>query len=88
MRIRKNNKFSTLSDIDDCVAEISDNLAGGKQCITLNIRVLWKIVAARSHEKMYNLAGIWSVNIYRNILSVNTLHHIGIPKPSARLSDI
>ena len=38
--------------------EISDNLAGDKRLIVLIISVLRQIIAARSYEKTYNLAGI------------------------------
>ena len=83
--------FSTLHDIDVfrySVAEISDNLAGDKRLIVLIISVLQQIIAARSYNKTYNLAGIGTVYICRNILSVNTLRHIGVPTSPARLSDI
>ena len=83
--------FSTLHDIDAfrCrVAEFSDDLAGNKRLIVLIISVLQQIIAARSYEKTYNLAGIGIVYICRNILSVNTLRHIGVPTSPARLSDI
>ena len=83
--------FSTLHDIDvfRCsVAEISDNLAGDKRLIVLIISVLQQIIAAGSYNKTYNLAEIGIVYICRNILSVNTLRHIGVPTSPARLSDI
>ena len=83
--------FSTFHDIDvfRCsVAEISDNLAGDKRLIVLIISVLQQIIAARSYKKTYHLAGIGIVYICRNVLSINMLHCIGIPKPPARLSDI
>ena len=83
--------FSTLHDIDvfRCsVAEISDNLAGDKRLIVLIISVLQQTIAARSYKKTYHLAGIGIVYICRNVLSINMLHCIGIPKPPARLSDI
>ncbi len=57
-------------------AYISDNLAGDKKRIILNINALQQMLAARSYEKMHNLAGITIVNISRNILSDNTLQHI------------
>ena len=40
------------------VAEFSDNLAGDKRLIVLNISALQQTIAARSYEKTYNLAGI------------------------------
>ena len=69
-------------------AEISDNLAGDKRLIVLIISVLQQTIAARSYKKTYHLAGIGIVYICRNVLSINMLHCIGIPKPPARLSDI
>ena len=83
--------FSTLHDIDvfRCsVAEISDNLAGDKRLIVLIISVLQQTIAARSYKKTYHLAGIGIVYICRNVLSINTLRHIGVPTSPARLSDI
>ena len=83
--------FSTFHDIDvfRCsVAEISDNLAGDKRLIVLIISVLQQIIAARSYKKTYHLAGIGIVYICRNILSVNTLRHIGVQTSPARVSYI
>ena len=83
--------FSTLHDIDvsRCsVAEISDNLAGDKRLIVLIISALRQIIAARSYEKTYNLAGFSMSYIYRNYLIINVLHLINVTKSTARLSDI
>ena len=71
-----------------CVAEISDNLAGDKRLIVLIISALRQIIAARSYEKTYNLAGFPMSCIYRNYLIINVLHLINVTKSSARLSDI
>ena len=82
--------FSTFHDIDvfRCsVAEISDNLAGDKRLIVLNISALQQTIAARSYEKTYNLAGIPMSYIYRNHLIINALRLFNITKSSARLSD-
>ena len=68
--------FSTLHDIDAfrCrVAEFSDDLAGNKRLIVLIISALQEIIAARSYEKTYNLAGIMMDYIYRNLLTINVL---------------
>ena len=68
--------FSTLHDIDAfrcIVAEISDNLAGNKRTIVLIISALKQTIAARSYEKLYNLAGILMSCIYRNHLIINEL---------------
>ena len=56
--------FSTLHDIDASrcrVAEISDNLAGYKRVICLNVKMLQRNAPARSYEKTYNLAGVLMV---------------------------
>ena len=53
--------FSTFHDINvfRCdVAEFSDNLAGYKRVICLNVKILQQNAPARSYEKTYNLAGI------------------------------
>ena len=68
-------------------AYISDNLAGDKKRIILNITALQQMLAARSYEKMHNLAGITIVNISRNILSYNILQPIDTQEPAARSSD-
>ena len=83
--------FSTFHDInvfrcDD--AEFSDNLAGDKRLMVLNISALQQTIAARSYEKTYNLAGIPTSCIYRNYLIINALSLLNIRKSSARLSDI
>ena len=83
--------FSTLHDIDAfrcIVAEISDNLAGNKRTIVLIISALKQTIAARSYEKLYNLAGILMSYIYHNLLTINALHLMNVTKSSARLSDI
>ena len=54
----------------------------------LNINALQQMLAARSYEKMHNLAGITIVNISRNILSYNMLQPIATQEPAARSSDI
>ena len=82
--------FSTLHDIDAfrcSVAEISDNLAGNKRLIVLIISALREIIAARSYEKTYNLAGVLMTCIYRKFLSINVLHPMNVTKSSAKLSD-
>ena len=82
--------FSTLHDIDAfrcSVAEISDNLAGNKRLIVLIISALQEIIAARSYEKTYNLAGVLMTCIYRKFLSINVLHAMNVTKSSAKLSD-
>ena len=70
------------------VAELSDNLAGDKRLIALNISVLRQTVAARSYEKTYNLAGIPMSYIHRNHLTINALCLFNVAKSFARLSDI
>ena len=70
------------------VAEISDNLAGDKRLMVLNISALQQTIAARSYEKTYNLAGIPMSYIYRNHLIINALRLFNVAKSSARLSDI
>ena len=83
--------FSTFHDINvfRCdLAEFSDNLAGDKRQIVLNISVLQQTTAARSYEKTYNLAGIPMSYIYRNHLIINALLLFNLTKSSARLSDI
>ena len=83
--------FSTFHDINvfRCdVAKFSDNLAGDKRRIVLNISVLHQTIAARSYEKTYNLAGIRMSYIYCNHLIINALRLFNIAKSSARLSDI
>ena len=67
--------------------EFSDNLAGDKRLIVLNISALQQTIAARSYEKTYNLAGIPMSYIYRNHLIINALRLFNITKSSARLSD-
>ena len=83
--------FSTLHDINvfRCnVAEFSDDLAGDKRLIVLNISTLQQMTNARSYEKTYNLAGIPTSYIYRNHLITNALSLFNVTKSSARLSDI
>ena len=83
--------FSTLHDIDAfrcIVAEISDNLADNKRTIVLIISALKQTIAARSYEKLYNLAGILMSYIYHNLLTINALHLMNVTKLSAMLSDI
>ena len=68
--------FSTFHDINvfRCdVADFSDNLAGDKRLIVLNISALRQTMAARSYEKTYNLAGIPMSYIYRNHLTIKAL---------------
>lgn len=43
------------------VAGFSDNLAGYKRVICLNIKILQQNAPARSYEKIYNLAGVLAV---------------------------
>ena len=83
--------FSTFHNINmfRCdVGEFSDNLAGNKRQIVLNISVLQQTTAARSYEKTYNLAGIPMSYIYLNHLIINALYLMNVRKSSARLSDI
>lgn len=54
----------------------------------LNINALQQTLAARSYEKMHNLAGITIVYISRNILGYNMLQPIDTQEPAARSSDI
>ena len=68
--------------------EFSDNLAGDKRQIILNINVLQQTIVARSYEKTYNLAGIPMSYIYRNHLTIKVLYLFNIAKSSARLSDM
>ena len=70
------------------VAEISDNLAGDKRLMVLNISALQQTIAARSYEKTYNLAGIPMSYIYCKHLIINALRLFNVAKSSARLSDI
>ena len=70
------------------VAEISDNLAGDKRLMVLNISALQQTIAARSYEKTYNLAGIPMSYICRNHLITNALRLFNVTKSSARLPDI
>ena len=70
------------------VAEFSDNLAGYKRVIYLNVKMLQQNGPARSYEKTYNLAGIPMSYIYRNHLIINALRLFNVTKSSARLSDI
>ena len=70
------------------VAEFSDNLAGDKRLIVLNISALQQTIAARSYEKTCNLAGVLMSCIYRKFLSINVLHPMSVTKSSAKLSDI
>ena len=82
--------FSTFHDINvfRCdVADFSDNLAGYKRVICLNVKMLQQNAPARSYEKTYNLAGIPMSYIYRNHLIINALRLFNITKSSARLSD-
>ena len=82
--------FSTFHNINvfRCdLAEFSDNLAGDKRQIVLNISVLPQTTAARSYEKTYNLAGVLMTCIYRKFLSINVLHPMNVTKSSAKLSD-
>ena len=82
-------RFTILMRSDATLrTEISDNLAGFKRVICLNVKMLRYNASVKSYEKTYNLAGIGIVYICRNILSVNTLRHIGVPTSPARLSDI
>ena len=83
--------FSTFHNINvfRCdLADFSDNLAGDKRQIVLNISVLQQTIANRSYEKTYNLAGIPMSYIYRNHLIINALLLFNLTKSSARLSDI
>ena len=83
--------LSTLHDINvfRCdVAEFSDNLAGDKRLIVLNISASQYTIAARSYEKTYNLAGILMSYIYHNHLITNALCLFDVIKSPARLSDI
>ena len=83
--------FSTFHNINVFrydVAEFSDNLAGDKRLIVLNISALQQTIAARSYEKTYNLAGILMSYIYRNHLITNALCLFDVIKSPARLSDI
>ena len=83
--------LSTLHDINvfRCdVAEFSDNLAGYKRVIFLNVKMLQQNAPARSYEKTYNLAGILMSYIYRNHLIINALRLFNVTKSSAMLSDI
>ena len=83
--------LSTLHDINvfRCdVAEFSDNLAGDKRLIVLNISALQQTIAARSYEKTYNLAGIPMSYTYHNHLITNALRLFNVIKSSAKLSDI
>ena len=71
--------FSTFHNINVFrydVAEFSDNLAGDKRLIVLNISALQQTIAARSYEKTYNLAGAPAVQYKRNALSISILHLI------------
>ena len=70
------------------VAEFSDNLAGDKRLIVLNISALQQTIAARSYEKTYNLAGIPMSYTYHNHLITNALCLFNVIKSSAKLSDI
>ena len=70
------------------VAEFSDNLAGDKRLIVLNISALQQTIAARSYEKTYNLAGIPTSYTYHNHLITNALRLFNVIKSSAKLSDI
>lgn len=70
------------------VAEISDNLADDKRLIVLIINALWQIIAARSYKKHTTWQGILMNYIYCNLLIINALCFVGVPKSSARLSDI
>ena len=82
--------FSTLHNINVFrydVAEFSDNLAGDKRLIVLNISALQQTIAARSYEKTYNLAGIPMSYTYHNHLITNALRLFNVIKSSAKLSD-
>ena len=82
---------STLHDIDAfrcSVAEISDNLAGNKRLTMLIISILHKKIAARSYEKIYNLAGVLMIYLRYKHLITNTLHPTDVTKSFARLSEI
>ena len=82
--------FSTFHDINvfRCdVADFSDNLAGYKRVICLNVKMLQQNAPARSYEKTYNLAGVLMTCIYRKFLSINVLHPMSVTKSSAKLSD-
>ena len=84
-------RFSTFHYINvfRCdVAEFSDNLAGYKRVICLNVKILQQNAPARSYEKTYNLAGIPMSYIYRNHLIINVLRLFSAIKSFARLSDI
>ena len=54
-KIAKNQNFTAVTYVEP---KFSDNLAGDKRRIVLNISVLQQTIAARSYEKTYNLAGI------------------------------
>ena len=56
------------------VAEFSDNLAGYKRVICLNVKILQQNAPARSYEKAYNLAGVLAVQCQCNALSISALH--------------
>ena len=69
--------FSTFHDINvfRCdVADFSDNLAGYKRVICLNVKMLQQNAPARSYEKTYNLAGVLAVQCQCNALSVSALY--------------
>ena len=70
------------------VAEFSDNLAGYKRVICLNVKMLQRNAPARSYEKTYNLAGNLMIYIRLNALITNMSRLDSAPKSSARLSDI
>ena len=54
-KIAKNQNFTAVTYVEP---KFSDNLAGDKRRIVLNISVLQQTIAARSYEKTYNLAEI------------------------------
>ena len=70
------------------VAEFSDNLAGYKRVICLNVKILQQNAPVRSYEKTYNLAGISMSYIYRNHLIIIALRHFSVTKSFAKSSDI
>ena len=66
--------FFRLTEGVLCAEEISDNLAGYKRVICLNVKILQRNAPARSYEKTYNLAGVLAVQYQCNALSISALH--------------
>ena len=82
-------RFTILMRSDATLrAELSDNLAGYKRVICLNVKMLQQNAPARSYEKTYNLAGVLAVQCQCNALSISALRLVRETGHPARWSEI